>query len=46
VKTSWRAFLKTALLAVLVVSGAYVLLFFADYVYQTDFRIWSFDLRV
>jgi hypothetical protein len=46
VKTSWRVFWKTALLAVLVVSGAYLLLFFADYVYQTDFRIWSFDLRV
>ena len=46
VKTSWRAFWKTALLAILVVSGAYVLLFLADYVYQTDFRIWSFDLRV
>jgi hypothetical protein len=46
VKTSWRAFWKTALLAVLVVCGAYLLLFFADYVYQTDFRIWSFDLRV
>ena len=46
VKISWLIFWKTLLLAVAVVSGAYVLLFFADYVFQTDFRIWSFDLRV
>jgi dienelactone hydrolase len=46
VKISWRTFWKTALLAVSVVSAAYVLLFFADYFYQTDFRIWSFDLRI
>ncbi len=46
VKISWSRFWKTLLLAVMVVSGAYVLLFFADYVFQTDFRIWSFDLRV
>jgi hypothetical protein len=46
VKISWGAFGKSALLAVLVVSAAYVLLFFADYFYQVDFRIWSFDLRI
>jgi dienelactone hydrolase len=46
VSISWRAFWKTALLAVTVLSAAYVLLFFADYFYQTDFRIWSFDLRI
>ena len=46
VRISWRAFWKTALLAVAVFSAAYVLLFFADYFYQTDFRIWSFDLRI
>ncbi|MHC1740091.1 MAG: dienelactone hydrolase family protein [Anaerolineaceae bacterium] len=46
VKISWSTFWKTLLLAVSVVSAAYVLLFFADYVFQTDFRIWSFDLRV
>lgn len=46
VKVSWSSFWKTLLLTVAVVSGAYVLLFFADYVFQTDFRIWSFDLRV
>jgi dienelactone hydrolase len=45
-RISWRSFGKTLLLAVLVVSGAYVLLFCADYFYQTDFRLWSFDLRV
>ncbi len=42
----WRAFWKTLLLAVLVLSGAYLLLFLADYFYQVDFRLWSFDLRV
>jgi dienelactone hydrolase len=46
VKITWRTFWKSALLAVAVVSAAYVLLFFADYFYQTDFRIWSFDLRI
>lgn len=46
VQISWHRFGKTLLLAVMVVSGAYVLLFFADYVFQTDFRIWTFDLRV
>jgi hypothetical protein len=37
---------KTALLAILVVTGTYSLLFLADYINQTDFRIWTFDLRV
>jgi dienelactone hydrolase len=46
VKVSWRTIWKSALLAIAVVSAAYVLLFMADYFYQTDFRIWSFDLRV
>ena len=46
IRIPWRSFWKILLLAVLVVSGAYVLLFFADYVYQVDFRIWSFDLRI
>jgi hypothetical protein len=46
VKISWRTFGKTALLAVLVLTGAYLLLFLADYFYQTDFRIWTFDLRI
>jgi dienelactone hydrolase len=46
VKITWSHFWKTLLLALAVVSAAYALLFFADYVYQVDFRIWSFDLRV
>jgi len=46
VRVSWRVFWKTILLALLVVSGTYLLLFFADYVNQTDFRLWTFDLRV
>jgi len=46
VKISWRIFWKTALLAIVVVSTVYVLLFFVDYIYQVDFRIWSFDLRI
>jgi pimeloyl-ACP methyl ester carboxylesterase len=46
VRIPWRTFWKTALVAVMVVSGAYVLLFFVDYVSQTDFRIWSFAIRV
>ena len=46
VRISWHRFWKTLLLAVMVVSGAYVLLFCADYFYQVDFRIWSFDLRI
>jgi hypothetical protein len=46
IRISWRRFWKTLLLAALVVSGVYVLLFFVDYVYQVDFRIWSFDLRI
>jgi len=46
VKVSWKKFWKTLLLALMIISGAYILLFFVDYVYQVDFRIWSFDLRV
>ena len=46
IKISRRALWKTLLLAIAVVGGAYLLLFFADYVNQTDFRIWTFDLRV
>jgi len=46
VRISRGTFWKTVLLAVTVLSGAYVLVFFADYFFQTDFRIWSFDLRI
>ena len=45
-KIPWRNFWKTALLSLAVFSGAYLLVFFADYFFQTDFRIWSFDLRI
>jgi hypothetical protein len=38
--------LKTILLAVLVVSITYILVFAADYFSKTDFRFWSFDIRV
>lgn len=37
---------KTIVLALAVVAGAYVLVFAADYFFQTDFRIWSFDIRI
>ncbi len=46
VKIGWRKFLKTALLALFVVFLAYLLVFTADYLFQTDFRFWSFDIRV
>ena len=46
VRISWRSFGKTLLLAAAVVSAAYVLVFLADYLFQVDFRIWSFDVRI
>jgi len=46
VKIGWKKFLKTVLLALLVVTGTYLLVFAADYLFQTDFRFWSFDIRV
>ena len=46
VRVAWQIFWKTLLLAVAVVCAAFTLLFIADYFFQTDFRIWSFDLRV
>lgn len=45
-RMGWRRLGKTALLAAAVVSLAYVLVFAADYFFKTDFRIWSFALRV
>lgn len=38
--------IKTILLAVSVTAGTFMLVFLADYLFQTDFRIWSFDIRV
>ena len=46
VRIPWRSFGKAILLAILVVGAAYLLLFLADYFYQTDFRIWTFDIRI
>ena len=46
VRIDRRSIGKTILLAILVVTGTYILLFLADYINQTDFRIWTFDLRV
>lgn len=37
---------KTVLLALSVTAGTFMLVFLADYLFQTDFRIWSFDIRV
>lgn len=38
--------LKTTLLAAAVVCITYVLVFAADYFFKTDYRFWSFDIRV
>jgi hypothetical protein len=46
VRVQWNTFFKTLLLALMVVSGAYLLVFMADYLFQVDYRIWSFDLRI
>jgi len=46
VKVNKRTFFKTLLLAVMVVIGTYGLLFLADYLFQTDFRFWTFCIRV
>ncbi|MCR5136163.1 MAG: alpha/beta fold hydrolase [Oscillospiraceae bacterium] len=45
-RTDRRTFLKTLLLALTVVAATYALVFLADGINQTDFRIWSFDIRV
>ena len=45
-KIGWKPLLKTILLAVAVVSITYLLVFTADYFLKTDFRIWSFAVRV
>ncbi|MBQ4186315.1 MAG: prolyl oligopeptidase family serine peptidase [Firmicutes bacterium] len=46
IKTSWKKFGKYALLGLIVSVCTYGLVFLADYINQTDFRIWSFDIRV
>ena len=40
------AFRKTLLLALIVTACTFGLVFFADFVNQTDFRFWTFDIRV
>ena len=37
---SWEKWGKTILLAVITVSAAFTIVFFADYFFKTDFRIW------
>lgn len=46
VKIGWKKFGKTLLLALIVVALTFTLVFLADGINQTDFRIWSFDIRV
>ena len=45
-RIGWKPLLKTIFLAASVVSLAYLLVFAADYFFKTDFRFWSFDIRV
>ncbi len=46
VSIGWKKFWKTLLLAMIVVALTFALVFLADGINQTDFRIWSFDVRV
>lgn len=46
VKASVRVIWKSFLLALTTVTAAYVILFFADLVFNVDFRIWVIDMRV
>lgn len=46
VKASGRIIGKSILLALLTVFTAYVILFFNDMVFNTDYRIWVIDMRV
>lgn len=46
VKASVRVIWKSFLLALATVTAAYVILFFADLVFNVDFRIWVIDMRV
>lgn len=43
---SIKTLLKTILLALLTVSCAFMIVFFADYFFQTDFRLWVFAVKV
>lgn len=46
IKASVRVIWKSFLLALTTVTAAYVILFFADMVFNVDFRIWVIDMRV
>lgn len=46
VKTNVRILWKSFLLGLLTVFTSYVILFFNDLVFNTDFRIWVIDMRV
>lgn len=46
IKASGRVIWKSFLLALTTVTTAYVILFFADLVFNVDFRIWVIDMRV
>ena len=41
-KKLWR----TIVMAILVIVCSYAIVFFADYFFQTDFRIWTFGIKV
>lgn len=42
---SWGKLLRTILLALLAVTLAFLILFFADYFFKTDFRLWVLTLK-
>lgn len=45
-KTAFRPLWKSFVLALMTVSVAYIILFFADLCFNTDFRIWMIAMRV
>lgn len=45
IRTNWRELLKTLALAVCVFIGFYSFVMFSEYFFQTDFRIWTVDIR-
>ena len=46
VKIGWAKFGKTLLLGLIVSGCTYALVFAADFINQTDFRFWTFDIRI
>ena len=46
VRIGWKKFGKTILLSLIVCAVTYALVFAADFINQTDFRFWTFDIRV